>query len=279
MEDRTFVYKSPFVAGIPPDFPNKENVHVLKDAFQHRPGPFRRLLQCDEWLYTLLLEYNVDEKDCVENFLLSKLYHGLEKDEHQLMYPALDDCAKPFWSFILKDYRQRYVPSEDHKPFLLHPFSDRALTSIKLQVKTVNGSLQVYEHESELANGPNSFPNVFPNVATFSEQDVDILDKVSSNAFRVRLRQVEYCLKMAWWRRHERLEKEIEALHQLIGHPNILQLKGLLVDDEKRVLGMLTPFIHGNTLRMVKECGEEQKSKWKAQLLDAINFAHKLGVV
>lgn len=138
------------------------------------------------------------------------LYDALEKNDRRLMCLALNDCAMPFWSFLLKDYRERYVSSEQSQPFQLDSFSERASTSIKLQVKTVNDSLVATEHESELAGWPLSFPNPAPRAATFSRQEVDFLERVTSAVFRTRVRQVEFCLKTSWWRDSSGLEEEVE---------------------------------------------------------------------
>lgn len=104
-----------------------------------------------------------------------------------------------------------------------------------------------------------------------------MFQEIWNNVFKVKIGENVLCLKSA---PAKDLKAELHALLNIPKHPNVVHpLLGVVQAGCDTVDKFIIPFIEGTRLRMVRKATEEQKKKWKAQILNAVRCLHERGMI
>lgn len=186
-------------------------------------------------------------------------------------------CAEIFWPFV----KERY----DHIARASRPTREDAVGAkapgMRIQVKTVDGSLQAFEHDRLLKHRPGPIENPFPDLRIFQRTQVRCVDDIADETFKVSVDgDGEYCLKTVYLTPDEEIFlKGLTILRNMPRHANVIPLSGVMAAEDGRIEGLLTPYINGTSLRYVKSASEEQRNLWKLEITAAILWLHERGFV
>ena len=210
----------------------------------------------------MLLHFNRDERECPENDLLKNLSKAIDEDDDvEVEYWALE-CRTLVWSLLKNDY------SSHHGTFT---------EVIKLHAKTVNGVLQLLNHDRHLKYPvTGSIDNMFPDIPTFSARDIIHLEEIDCNIFKVQSRRDVYCMKTVHRTGNDNdFIREVSVL-QHCSHPHIIQLLGLVIDEAGKIEAMLTEYVEGAiSLRQRESFTSKEIKKWSKQIKEAIDYLHE----
>lgn len=127
-------------------------------------------------------------------------------------------------------------------------------------------------------NYPLSDPieNPCTDIPVFETSEIELLEEVSKNVWKVKARNMLRCLKIA---PGEELLQEITSLIRMPKHPNIPSpLVGVVSAGQGKIDQLIIPWIVGVELRSLKSCALERKTAWKAQISEAIGLLHDNGM-
>lgn len=239
--------------------------------------------------YHLVLEYNFDSLESVENKYLQKVYDLYETvieggdysgrggvDGIELLGDAQFDCAEVFWPFV-KAHSEHLAQARRSTG---EEAECRTSSVVRMQVRTVDGSLRASEHDRLLKYCPDPIENPFPDLNIIQQTEVRRLDAIASEIYKVTVDGQEYCLKTVYSTpSEETFLKELTILRNMPRHANVIPLSGVVETEDGRIEGLLTPYINGLPLRAVKSASEEQKNLWKREITEAILWLHARNLV
>ena len=242
---------------------------ILASIQRDEGGDFEQLVEYGDVRYHLLLRFNERELDSQESVALRKLYDAMEQEDEDAIDLADDECTDITWPLMFADYEARSrtgaLPNE----------------TIKLQAVTTDGVLHAVHHDLSIKYpSTQAVENTFPGIPTFRTTEVEQLDTIESNIFKVRVGNQVYCLKNVHRTGHEgNFIREVSVL-QHCSHENIIPLVGLVVDEEDKVEGMLTVYLNNaRLLRSMETFTREQCEVWTKQIHEAIEYLHRKGLV
>lgn len=252
--------------------------------------------------YELMLEYNVEVHDCVENELMRPFYpNGLEAAADRargwptVEYPseALNACSR----FFLRHQSLWIVPADaasvgsDSGGLPFEPL----LTPYRRQLKTEDGVVRVFVHQfngvSPFAPQPVRRPlSQRLDIRVYHQQtEVYIVEDLPqfANLFKVFVREaphVHYLLKQVYRCTDppSSFEREVTLLAGLPPHPNIVRLHGLVgsrargPDADVVLDGMLLTLVDGRNLGTFSEATAVQQARWVSDIRRALDFLHGL---
>ncbi len=64
----------------------------------------------------MLIEFNDEKNDCLENKLLRNMHEALQKNERPVIGASGENCMQPFWVPLVKDYLSRLQNGTAMKP-------------------------------------------------------------------------------------------------------------------------------------------------------------------
>ena len=258
-------------------FPKFELIEFLTYVSRNDRGPLDFLLEYDGVRYHFFLEYNKIVADCAENKYLQAVTDAWDDDgDDERIENASYDCLDLFWPFLREDYetrRDKSLPTSEVGQKSKEKFV------VKIQVKTVNTSLQATEHDYHLKY-PLVEPveNPFSDVKTFANSDVERLADIAAEIFKVRIHGTEYCLKTVYRSTERAFLRELKALRSIPCHPNIISLVGVVDAGEGKIDGLVLPYVSGTCLGVLNSVTESQRRKWKQQLTDVLAYLHGKGI-
>lgn len=230
--------------------------------------------------YRLLLDYNSDVPESVENKYLQKVYELFEKvsdgrehvdddgiDGNELLGFARLDCVEVFWLFLKE--RSDHIAQANRST--CEDVDDGKTPVVRMQVKTVDGSLEGFEHDELLKLHPDPTESPFPDLMIFQRTQVHRIDDIAREIFKVMIDGKEYCLKTLYSTTDEDIFlKELTVLRNIPHHANVIALCGAVATEGGRIEGLLTLYINGMPLRCMRSASEDQRSLWKREITDAV---------
>ena len=149
----------------------------------------------------------------------------------------------------------------------------------------MDGTLQAFSHERKLGCSTHPIPNTFPSeIPTFRHSLVNRLEQLDDEIFKVEYNERLYCLKTV----HSKgegfgLNREISILQQC-HHPNIITLHGIVVNEQKKIEGMMTELISDvvtldSCLKNSRNLCETQCIQWISQIESALQYLHAKSLV
>lgn len=142
-------------------------------------------------------------------------------------------------------------------------------------MKTIDGTVHAIASEAEEETRFRPVENKFPGVECFPVAEIEVLERITQIVFRVKIRGHEYCLKAG----DENLVRAVEKLRRAGKMPNVLCLQGLAVDKNSRVIGIITAFVPGKLLILVRSATSWEKRSWKEQISTAVRSLHENGIL
>lgn len=276
---RFWGYHKKVPTDVPKDFPQHQCFFVLSDKFGERYEPWQRCISFDGVRYVLILEYNHSVLQCVENIMLEQVYLVCEKPDskssREQIDLALDQAMNKFWPYLKKDFQRRQNHGIVMEPVGLIDVDRDDYHS--LQLKTVDNVLVSVSGEKTGAAGCHPLNNIYLRLPTVSKHNVHIVDTVTTCVFKVNVDEKEWCLKVG--RFPEDLHNSIEKLSAILHVPSVPKISSLLVNGDEKVIGFLSPFIHGVLLDDITSASSMQKNKWKNQLEKTVRSLHEHGIV
>jgi tRNA A-37 threonylcarbamoyl transferase component Bud32 len=248
---------------------SEPEVRDLFTTYGNDGSDFEHLLDVGGIRYHLLLRYNTAEPECLENMTLDVLYNSCSLDDEKATNDAVDDCLGVLWPFLQSDYRLQTGVRPDKV--------------VKLQVLTTNGVLhsQYHDHYLEYPRA-KAIENCFPGVAVYTSSQVERLNELEMDIFKVRLHGSILCMKTIYrTSRESSFIREVSTL-QSCTHPNIIQLIGLVTaeNQEDKVEGMLIEYVeNAQSLRDLPSISAEECERWTSQITDAVEYLHQKGLV
>ena len=228
-------------------------------------GDFERIIHYGKIKYHLLLRWNTVEKTCVENAALRKVYDAMEIYDGDGVMEGAEECVDLALPLLEEDYNRRKESDE----------------TIKLQVVTENDVLRAVTHNVQLQYPqPSAIENTFPGLLTVLSADIEKLEKIEGNVYKVRTMGQVYCMKTVIGScRQADFDREISILTRC-SHPNIIQLVGLVVDVHEKVESFLLEYVHNaQSLRDVESLSADEFDKWTKELHSAISYLHQNGMI
>jgi len=208
----------------------------------------------------------------IQDKLLLSLARATEEYD-DIMDDYADECRCLIWPLIEQDYKSR--PESDK-----NDLSPKA--PVRIEGRTVNGELQAFPHKGKLNYPTHPIPNTFPGIATFPHKLVNRLARLDQEIFKVEYNGQNYCLKTVHSKGVETgLKREISILHRCC-HPNIIPLRGVVVNEKNKIEGMLTELIpDAVTLEHVANSSFDEKEclLWISSIESALNHLHSNSLV
>ncbi len=217
---------------------------MLCDTGRHDKGSYCRLLDIDGIRYVLRLDVNKNDSDCMENGLIQAVYEASCPLDRSLVSEAMENCMTRFWPYIVTDYETGKKHGTLPKP--IGPLDYDRWESRKLQLKTVDGSVRVIEHETALDNRCEAVDNPFiGEVLCFHRSEVEIIDEITNSIFEVKIQNNYYCLKLLRWERGflEEIKKTAQSTSS-----EYCQVGRVGGASERQSYWLLMPFIRGGAL-------------------------------
>ena len=263
---------------IPTSLPLNDRLFLVLDHIGISPTPFRRLIEWNGRRYSLLLEYNKGVQDCAENKCLGALDKAMDQDftkgmDLKSINKAKNKCMDLFWPFLEKAGQTRVDDAE--RECKDQTFGREVRSCVKIQLKTVNGSLAAMDHDKALDNRGEPVKNPAPHLPLYHKSRIERLQRCHSFGSKVKIGGAIACLKESRWLAEHELEGEMKRLEVAGKHPNILSILGALDAGNGKVKGFLSPFIEGVMLDKIKEASSKEKETWKEAFSDAIRFLHQ----
>lgn len=240
------------------------DVDVLNCQYSSNSG-WEELFDYGELRYHLLLDANKDRLG-VQDELLAQLGRAVEDDDDDEVQRWADECRKLMWP-LHHDYTSRSKLD--------------ASKVIRIEGITVNGILQPRQHDNYLKYPlTNPIPNSFPDVPTFPNSAVMRLDQLDNEIFKVAINDEVFCMKAVHRTGDEaNFIREVTILQQC-SHPFIIQLKGLVINDDAHVEAMLTEYIaNAEAQHDRKQIDTTEATRWAEQMKEAIDYLHDNGFV
>lgn len=264
-------------------FPNSSKLRQLKCCTGSATAPCEILVDYDGVRYHFVLEYNSNFPESLENRYLQKvydLYEMVDRDDFedgdgvdgvQLLANAQFDCAEVFWPFV-KERNDRIARASTSAR---EDADGGKVSVVRMQVKTVGGSLQAFEHDKLLKLRPDPIENPFSDLRIFQQTQVRRISNIAYEIFKVMVDGGEYCLKTVYATADEDIFlRELTILRSMPRHANVIPLCGVVATEDGRIEGFLTPYINGTSLRCVKSASAKQRILWKREITDAILWLH-----
>ena len=228
-------------------------------------GDFERIIYYGKIKYHLLLRWNTAEKECVENDALRKVYDAMEIYDGDGVMEGAERCVDLALPFLGDDYNRRKESDE----------------TIKLQIVTENGVLRMVTHIVQLQYPqPSAIENTFPGLPTVLSADVEKLEKIEGNVYKVRAKEGVYCMKTVIGScRQADFNREISILTRC-SHPNIIRLVGLVINEQEKVESVLLEYVNNaQSLRDIDSLSVDDFDKWTRELHSAISYLHQNGMI
>jgi hypothetical protein len=247
--------------------PEWMNVKIINGEYSDRKGGWAELFEYGGVRYNALLQPSVDGRG-VQDGLLRLLAKACEEDDDRIDDYG-DECRRLIWPLIKHDYASRtQLEKTDLSP---------AKRTVSIEGRTVNGELQAFSHTRELGYRTKPVPNTFLTLPSFPHTLVHRLERLDDEIFKVEYEGRHYCLKTV----HSKeggsgLKREITTL-QRCQHPHIVSIRGVVVNDNSNVEGMLTELIPNPiTLERVDftHFSKEQCNLWVSQIRSAVQYLH-----
>ena len=273
--------KSNFVAS---DSPCKLRC-VLMTRYRPEPISSEALVKYNGACYHLLLEYNKDAMDCMENRFLQRVYDAFvesrarKRGERDTSLQAQLDCLELFWPFVAGR-----IESKGEKPDHAHIAEQKPeMSVVKIRLKTVDGLLCALEHDLVLKPVPKEpVANPYSDLRVFAKDEIDCLEEKELGIKKVRIGDSLYCVKTVLRSKNANyFLREIETLRKIPLHPNIVHLVGVTDAGDGKIDGMVLSYLADAKPLLTLETAvpNAQKSKWKTEVSGAVNFLHKRGIV
>jgi serine/threonine protein kinase len=231
-------------------------------------GAVEALLDYGHFRYHLVVEYNHEEDNCVENILMRKVWKALDMADNEEVDEARDECIDLVWPFMLADYAKRVGSKETPN------------RTIKLRAATKDGKVIATDHDFHMEYPPTySVENDYPRVKTVPSTEVKGQETIDDAIFKVKV-DATYCMKTV----HRKLnvkcfQREIKILQDCF-HPNIIRLNALVTDGDDRVEGMLLDYVaNARELGKLESLSGDQYAQWSTQIHDAITYLHNKDLV
>ena len=254
---------------------------------RYRPEPISSevLVEYNGVWYHLLLEYNEDVVDCIENSFLQRVHdafresRAMKRGERDTSLQAQLDCLELFWPFVAER-----IESKQEKPDHAHIAEEKARKAVvKIRLKTVDGSLCALEHDFILKPiSREPVANPYSDLRVFAGNEIVYLEEKESGIKKVRIGDSFYCVKTVLRNKNENyFLREIETLRKIPVHPNIVHLVGVTDAGDGKIDGMVLPYLADakSLLTLETAVTSAQKSKWKTEISGAVNFLHKHDIV
>jgi hypothetical protein len=210
----------------------------------------------------------------VQDELLELLAKACEEDDDDGMDDYGDECRKLIWPLIKQDYESRTE------------IELKTLSSSKAEVsiegRTVDGELRAFPHTQKFPNFYKPISNTFPNLPAFPHSLVRRVDRLDEEIFQVEYDGRQYCLKTVLAKAGDfGLKREITTL-QRCQHPHIIPIRGVVVNDNNKVEGMLLELIP-NSITLdshdFTHFTKAQCSVWASQIRSAVRYLHDKSLV
>ena len=245
--------------------PRVDDIHT---EFGDKPSDFQHLVDYGDVRYHLLLQFNEVEDACAENTALNELYDAFSRNDQVGVHNAVNTCLELIWPFMLGDYKSRN--------------GSESAEVIKLQVLTIGGVLQQQSHDNQFdREPPGPIDNTFPGITTYMYSDVEKLDEISADIYKVKVHDSIYCMKTVYRTGREAdFVREISTLLQCC-HPNIIKLIGIVqAEGSDKIDGMLMDYIeNARVLGHVDSVSSDEYDKWTGQISGAIKYLHEKELV
>jgi len=85
---------------------------ALCRLYFQQSADLEELIEYGGFRYHLLLQYNLDEENCVETNLLRRVYDGLDREDESTLDEASEDFFDLILPFVDSDYASRTDSSE-----------------------------------------------------------------------------------------------------------------------------------------------------------------------
>lgn len=249
------------------------NVSHVNSGYRRGRGGWEELFDYGGIRYHARLFPSCDGKGIQDELLLLLAKACGEDDD--IMDDYGDECRRLIWPLIERDYSLR---SESERTNLC---PSKAI--VKIEGRTVNGELHAFSHKGKLDYFTRPIPNTFPGVPTFPHTHVRRLERLDTEIFKVEYNDQVYCLKTVHSKGGEYgLKREISIL-QHCHHPNIIPLRGVVLNEQNNIEGMLVEFIP-NAITLEGAVGqvgfgEEQYNLWISQIQSAFEYLHRNSLV
>ena len=254
--------------------PTDVSARPLTGCYGNAGSDFQYLIDYGGYRYHIALLYNGNaDRNVVENVTLQKLYDAFDSDDDDEMEKVVWECEDLLYPFMKADYEARSKGLTTAIP---------ASTDgvVKLKAWTVDGVFQVATHDLHMEYPPNPpVDNTFSDVAVFQSSEVEQINEVVMDIFKVKNNDSLYCLKSVHRNPNESFIREVSRLTVCL-HPNITHLVGVTVNTDGKVDGMLTDWIeNARPLSEIETVSAKEATKWIGQIKDAISYIHQKGLV
>lgn len=267
---------------VPGAFEYGERLFLMKDVFSEGGGPLHRYVSCYDMVYVLVIEWNSETSLCFENRILGRMYSLMEEKDMEKyregMKEVLKDFMKECWGFLGEDYGKRLETGRIVESDALD-FGCRRIGRIELKTELSGrlvGKFGDGIFDDEGFTGVCFDEKKYGKMICFEKKDVVILEQVDLHGYRVKVKgeEGEYCLKagrMDYISGIEKLSKIGELRIE-----NLARFGGIVVSEDRRVIGYLMEFISGELLcDMGGVIRSGWKEKWIKGLYEAVKRLHK----
>lgn len=244
---------------------------TVRRLYYQQGAELEELIDYGAFRYHLLLKYNTVERNCAENVLLRKAYRALDIEDESTLNAVGQEVVDLLLPFVMADYSKRKQSNDEPS----------ANETIKLQAVTQDGIIGVINHNNHLQYPPtNPVENEYPGVKTVPATEVEKLEKIDDDIFKVKVHDEIYCMKGVHQTVCEgNFQREIKVL-QKCSHPNIIRLIGLVVNTEDRVEAMLMEYVeNAKPLSGLGSISRDEFGKWTQQMREAISYLHEKNLV
>ena len=245
------------------------NVNHVNSRYHEGRGGWEELFDYGGIRYHTRLSPSRDGNGIQDQLLLLLAKACEENDD--IMDDYGDECRRLIWPLIERDYAS-HTPSEK---------TDLSCKPVvKIEGRTVHGTLQAFSHNRKLDYSTHPIPNTFPEIPTFPHTLIHRLERINPEIYKVEYKGQVYCLKTVHSKGGESgLKREISILQQC-QHPNIIALHGIVVNDQKKVEGVLIELIpNAVTLNDIDHFNKEQCLRWISQIQSALEYLHRNSLV
>jgi hypothetical protein len=259
--------------------PEWRKVRPINGRYHRGSGGWEELFDFGGIRYHGRLFPSTDGKGIQDESLLLLATACEEEDDHDdnredMIEHYGEECRQLIWPLIEQDYASR---SQEEKGDL-----SPSKEVVRIEGRTIDGELRPFSHTGKLDYSTHPIPNTFSGVPTFLHTLVHRIKRLDTEIFKVKYEGQYYCLKTV----HSKeggtgLQREIIALHRC-DHEHIIPIRGIVVNDQNNVEGMLTELVHNpTTLDQVdfSHFSKEQCDLWMSQVRSAINYLHSRGLV
>ncbi|KAF2798927.1 hypothetical protein K505DRAFT_321552 [Melanomma pulvis-pyrius CBS 109.77] len=225
-----------------------------------------------------------DETDTIENKWLDELQGARDDDEKESnLMNNISNSIQALSEPVMRDL----APSSPNQKLDLHTCLNPP--TFTFQVATVNGTATLIRRTKDFEDTrvPKTLDiaSVKTDLPLINSTDIEVVkDLYSRRVFKVLVNGQERCCKIAGTFFHDSIQREFDALQQILDADiQVPHLKGIVKGKNGDLIGIITEYIDSPERSLalvdVKSTPTSEREKWATQIRDTVHKLHDHGVV